>query len=145
MKQYPIGPAEKIIKEFEGLELKAYQDTGGVWTIGWGTIKGVKKGMTCTIEQAQKWLDDEVNFCAAAIAHYVHPQISDNAFAALVSFAYNVGVPAFAKSTLLAKLNAGKPMTEVAAQFARWNKDNGKVVPGLTRRRKLEAELFLKA
>ncbi len=142
--------AINIIKEFEGFRSHPYKDTGGVWTIGYGTIKFYdgtpvnKYSAPCTQEQALEWLLRDLNLeRIPAVVNAVIPSISNNEASALVSFVYNVGVKAFMDSTLLKKLNLGKPKEEVAAEFMRWNKDNGKVIAGLTRRRKMERELFL--
>ncbi|RZG47046.1 lysozyme [Acinetobacter wuhouensis] len=137
-----------IIREFEGLELKAYQDTGGVWTIGIGTIKykngtAVKKGDTCTIQQAEEWLKNDCVWVDACLDKYVKVAVSQNQFDALASLIYNIGENAFKKSTMLTLINQNN-LTAAANQFDRWIYDNGKKVQGLVNRRKKEKELFLK-
>lgn len=133
-----------LIMKFEGCRLEAYQDPVGIWTIGWGTVKGVKPGMKITQALADKLLREEVNEKANQVLKLVRVPLNNNQFGALVSFAYNVGTgqKGLAGSTLLKKLNSGD-MAGAAAEFARWNKAGGKVLAGLTRRRAAEAKLFL--
>ncbi|AYO54377.1 lysozyme [Acinetobacter wuhouensis] len=138
-----------IIREFEGLELKAYQDTGGVWTIGIGTIKypngnRVKEGDTCTQTQAEQWLKDDCVWVDACLDKYVKVPVSQNQFDALASFVYNIGENAFKKSTMLTLINQNN-LTAAANQFDRWVFDNGKRVQGLVNRRAKERKLFEKA
>ena len=137
-----------LIKSFEGCYLKAYKCPAGVWTIGWGTtepIDGVKphEGMVITQKQADELLIKNLNGYENAVNEYVTYSINQNQFDALVSFAYNCGNGALKTSTLLKKLNAGD-VHGAANEFLRWNKANGKVLSGLTRRREAERKLFLK-
>lgn len=134
----------KLITESEGLELKAYPDpgTGGEpWTIGYGHTKNVCKGMTCTKEEALKWLRQDVSWAEDAVNELVYVPLTQNQFDALVDFIFNVGRTNFANSTLLRKLNKAD-YVGAAAEFQRWNKAAGKVLPGLTKRRQKEAQLF---
>jgi lysozyme len=131
-----------LIKEFEGCRLEAYQDSVGVWTIGYGHTRGVTEGMTCTQEQADKWLDKDVCGAESAVMFWVEVALSSLQFDALVSFVYNLGPTKFRGSTLLQRLNERK-YVHAADEFLRWNKAGGKVVAGLTRRRQAERELFL--
>lgn len=137
-----------MICGFEGLELKAYDDGVGVWTIGYGTtiINGikVKKGDTCTIEQAKSYMAQDLKKFESAVDTSVKVTITQNQFDALVSLAYNIGTGAFKSSTLLKKLNA-KDYKGAAAQFDRWNRAGGKVMQGLINRRAKERKLFEKA
>ena len=139
----------KIIREFEGFRSQAYLDTGGVWTIGYGTIKypdgtKVKKGDTCTQGQAELWLKNDCQWVDACLDKYVKVSINQNQFDALASFIYNVGETAFVKSTMLKALNAAN-FAGTASQFDRWVYDNGKAIKGLINRRAKEKSLFLKA
>jgi len=140
-------PAIAIIKEFEGCKLKAYQDEGGVWTIGWGTtrISGrpVCASDACSQEEADQWMAAELTSVANVVRAHIKVPVTDNQFCALCSFAYNVGVGAFETSTMLKLLNFSAPAAEVAAEFPKWDHDNGKVVEGLLRRREAEQLLFL--
>lgn len=133
---------------YEGFENEAYPDSGGVWTIGFGTIKypngvRVKKGDKCTLEQAKAYMAYDLKSFENAV-NKVKVQLNQNQFDALVSLAYNIGVSAFLNSTLLKKLNVGD-YKGAAEQFPRWNKVKGKVVNGLTNRRLSEKKLFEKA
>lgn len=137
-----------IIREFEGFRANAYLDTGGVWTIGYGTIKypngtKVKKGDTCTQGQAEIWLKNDCQWVDACLDKYVKVNINQNQFDALASFIYNVGETAFVKSTMLTLINQNN-MASAANQFDRWIFDNSKRIQGLVNRRAKEKELFLK-
>lgn len=142
------NPGINLIKSFEGLRLKAYDDGVGVWTIGFGTIKypngvRVKKGDTCSDAQAEQYLRNDLVTFENAINKLVKVSLTQNQFDALVSFTYNLGETNLASSTLLKKLNA-KDCKGAAAEFPRWNKAGGKVLNGLVKRRNAEMELFLK-
>ncbi len=136
-----------LICSFEGLRLNAYDDGVGVWTIGYGTtiypngIK-VKRGDTCTTEQAKAYMAHDLKKFESAVNTAVAVPINQNQFDALVSLTYNIGIKAFKNSTLLKKLNVGD-VRGAATQFDVWNKDGGKVVQGLVNRRAKEKALFL--
>lgn len=136
-----------LICSFEGLRLKAYDDGVGVWTIGYGTtvINGVtvKKGDTCTADQAKSYMAQDLKKFESAVNTAVKVPLNQNQFDALVSLTYNIGIGAFKDSTLLKKLNA-KDYKGAAEQFPRWNRGGGRVLNGLIKRRKIEMELFLK-
>lgn len=143
-----LKKAYDIIKEFEGLYLKAYKDPVGIPTIGWGTIrypngKKVAMGDVITDEQAQEYLAHEVAGFASGIESSVKVSLNNNEFCALVSFCYNLGLGAFNGSTLLRLLNGNEPRAIVADQFDRWVKAGGKTLKGLVRRRAAEKKLFL--
>lgn len=131
-----------FIKEREGLRLTAYDDGGGVWTIGWGSTKGVKQGMKITRETAEKMLKDDLVVFEGGVDALVKVPLTQNQFNVLVSFSFNVGMAAFRKSTLLKVLNQGH-YDRVPNELSKWVKDNGKVVQGLVKRRALEAALFM--
>lgn len=139
-----------LIKEFEGCSLRAYQDGGGVWTIGWGhTGPEVCDGLVWTQEQADAALFADVQEAVEGVNRLVTVPLTQNEFDALVSFAFNAGTDIDADtkaeglgdSTLLRKLNESD-YDGACAEFKKWNKDNGKIVNGLTRRRAAEARLF---
>jgi len=142
--------AFNLIKKFEGLELTSYPDTGGIWTIGFGstinkdTGQAIKQGDKIDIATAERWLKQDIAEREKKIKGLIKVPVNANMKAALVSLAYNIGTGAFASSTLLRLLNSGADKKLVADQFLRWNKVQGKEVKGLTNRRKLERELFLK-
>ena len=135
-----------LIKKYEGFRPQAYQDSVGVWTIGYGTtrINGepVKAGMTITEDQAIQLVQQEVNRLWSQIESIVKVPINDNQMNALVDFAYNLGFNALKTSTLMKKLNAGD-FTGAANEFGRWVYAGGKVLPGLVKRREAERQLFL--
>lgn len=141
--------AEKLIAKFEGLKLTAYPDTGGVWTIGYGSTKDpftgkrVKEGDKISKETALEWLKKDIEQRKFAIRKLIKVPISENKLAAITSLAYNIGLGSLQRSTLLRLLNEKAPVQEIADQFLVWNKVQGKEVKGLTNRRKLERELFL--
>ena len=130
-----------LIKEFEGCELTAYRCSANVLTIAYGRIKGVKEGDTCTKEQAEEWLHEELIEYESYINDMVEVSLLQNQFDALVSWVYNLGPSNLKSSTLLKVLNAGE-YKSVPEQIKRWNKAGGKVLEGLTRRRQAEALLF---
>jgi lysozyme len=133
-----------LIKDFEGLRLKAYQDSVGVWTIGYGTTRGVTKGMSITAEQAERMLQNDIASFEPELDNLVKVPLSQNQWDALMSFVYNLGSANLASSTLLKLLNAGD-YARAADQFPRWNKAGGQVLPGLTKRRNAERVMFLGA
>jgi lysozyme len=140
-----------LITEFEGVVLEAYPDPAHGWrvpTIGIGhtTAAGppeVKQGMKITEKEAREMLVRDLAKYESAVNRLVKVPLTANQYGALTSFTFNLGEGNLAKSTLLKKLNAGD-YAGAAKEFPRWNKAGGKVMNGLTRRRKAEAELFLK-
>lgn len=137
-----------LIKEFEGLRLLAYQDSVGVWTIGYGTTAAAgvgitpKAGMRITQGEAEEYLRRGVEKFAPQVHMALHRDPTANQFGAMTSLAYNVGPGAFKGSTLLRKFNAGD-VAGAADEFLKWNKAGGRVLAGLTRRREAERALFL--
>lgn len=137
-----------LIKSFEGCRLKAYKDAAGIPTIGWGTIRypsgrRVQMGETITQEQADDYLEYEVNMKAGAVREYVRDVcLRQNQFDALVSFAYNVGTGALGKSTLLKKLKVNPNDPSIRTEFLKWVNAGGKKLKGLVRRREKEAALY---
>lgn len=134
-----------IIKQFEQFRPTAYLPTPrDVWTIGWGHTAGVEQGDTCTQNQAQEWLLEDTYSAAHNVAAMAAVPLAQNQFDALVSLVFNIGAHNFDGSTLLRKLNAGD-YAGAADQFTVWNKQAGRVLPGLVMRRAEERALFLKA
>lgn len=131
-----------LIKSFEKLALVAYPDQGGVWTIGWGHTLWVKPGTTCSEVQADIWLQDDLRGAVDGVSRTLTRAIPQNAFDALVAFAFNAGVGAEGHSTLARLVNAGD-MAGAAEQFGLWVHVNGQVSNGLVRRRAAERDLFL--
>lgn len=132
-----------LIAAHESLRLKAYLCPAGVPTIGYGHTKGVRMGDTITPDQADKFLREDSADAEKAV-NAQDLKINQNQYDALVSFTFNVGVGNFGKSTLLKKVKANPDDPAIRNEFARWNKGGGKVLPGLTRRRKEEADLYFK-
>ena len=131
----------EILKYFEGCKLTAYQDSVGVWTIGYGHTKGVYNGMTITQEEAEQMLLSELEEYEGYIENMVTVPLTQNQFDALVVWVYNLGPTNFKNSTLLKELNAGN-YNAAGQEITRWNKAGGKVLAGLVKRREAEAELF---
>lgn len=131
----------KFITDWEGCELTAYKDSGGVWTIGVGHTKGVRAGQKITKSQADAFLKRDLLDVEDAINELVTVKLHQDAFDAIASLVFNIGKTAFKKSTLLKKLNRGD-FAGAKNEFLRWNHDNGRVVKGLTKRRQAEANLF---
>ncbi|ECH8732856.1 lysozyme [Salmonella enterica subsp. enterica] len=140
----------RLIKQFEGCSLTAYPDpgTGGdPWSIGYGWThpvdgKPVKRGMTIDQVTADRLLKTGLVGYENDVLKFVRVKLTQGQFDALVSFVYNVGSRALSTSTLLKKLNAGD-IKGAADEFLRWNKAGGKVMLGLTNRRKAERDVFL--
>jgi lysozyme len=130
-----------LVREYEGLRPEAYRDTSGIWTIGYGHTRGVKPGDRISIEQAKQMLEVDLMEAERAVMALVKVQLTDNQFSALVSFVFNEGEGAFARSTLLRKLNEGG-YGLVPACLKSWIFDNGRVLPGLVKRRAAEAALW---
>lgn len=136
-----------LLKEFEGCKLTAYQDSVGVWTIGYGWTqpvdgKPIRAGMTIKQETAERLLKTGLVSYESDVSRLVKVGVTQGQFDALVSFTYNLGSRSLSTSTLLRKLNAGD-YAGAADEFLRWNKAGGKVLNGLTRRREAERDLFL--
>jgi len=136
-----------LIQHFEGCRLQAYQDVAGIWTIGYGHTGGVTQGMTITQDQANRYLQSDLQSAENAVdAATSQASTTDNQFAAMVSLCYNIGAGAFKSSTVLRQHLAGN--TAAAAQaFLLWDKAtiDGKleVVEGLLNRRQAESQLYL--
>ena len=156
-----------LIKSFEGIldgdpstvNLDPYVDPVGIYTIGWGhaivwgnnflrsstpNAKNIAKQLYpngLTMAQAESLLRNDTHAASIPVEGLVKVPVTDNQFAALVSFAFNVGVNALRNSTLLRKLNA-RDYDGAAMEFSKWNKAGGRVLKGLTRRREAEATLF---
>ena len=135
-----------LIKQFEGCKLTAYKCPAGVWTIGYGhtTMAGeptVVEGMKITAVEATNILKRDLKKFEAGVDAVVKVPLEQHQFDALVSFAFNVGLGALGKSTLLRKLNAGD-YAAVPAELMKWTKAGGKELPGLVRRRRAEAGMW---
>jgi lysozyme len=137
-----------LIKNYEGLRLKAYKDVVGVWTIGYGhtSMAGdpqVTAGLTITKEQAEAMLRRDLQKYEKAVDDAITADLTANQFAACVSLCYNIGAAGFAKSSVVRFINQGR-FADAADAFALWNRAGGKILPGLVKRRAAEAALFVK-
>lgn len=141
----------ELIKRHEGFRAKAYMCPAGVWTIGYGHTRGVKSGDVIDKAQGERFLIQDVQIAEREVnSHGL--AFNQNQFDALVSFVFNIGVgrdkdhprgPAgFKGSTLLRKLKVNTNDPTISYEFSRWKHGGGKVLPGLVKRRKEEAELY---
>ena len=130
-----------LIKKFEGCELKAYQDSVGVWTIGYGHTKGVEEDQEITQDEAEDMLASELDEYEGYIRDMVECDLEQCQFDALVAWVYNLGPTNLRSSTMLKRLNAND-LDDVPNQIKRWDKAGGKVLAGLVRRREAESLLF---
>jgi lysozyme len=140
MKTSYIG--RKLIKSFEGYRSEAYICPAGKLTIGYGHTSGVKEGDTCTEEQADIYLQEDLQWAEKAV-NAQNLRLSQFQFDALVSFVYNVGSGNFQESTLLKRIKANpKDYAAIEEEWKRWKYSKGKVLKGLVRRRAAEYELY---
>jgi lysozyme len=130
-----------LTKSFEGCKLSAYQDSKGVWTIGFGHTSGVQPGDTCTQEQADVWLMQDIQWAVTVVNSHVTAPLTQGQFDALCDFVYNCGSGNFEHSTLLGLLNS-EDYQGAANEFCKWDHAGGVVVPGLLRRRQAEEVEF---
>ena len=141
-----------FIKSREGLRLNAYQDSAGIWTIGYGTIHyedntPVKKGDSITQARADQLIESDISARSIKVnAALVPAVLNQNQYNAIVSFAYNAGIGALLSSTLLKQIKANPGNPAIRDSFMVWNKvhQNGKLVAvkGLTIRRAAEADMY---
>ena len=136
-----------IIKKFEGCKLSAYKDIVGVWTIGWGNTyyengSKVQPDDKITQARAEALLLITVTKFWNEVKKVVKSNVNDNQFAALVSFAYNLGIGALNKSTLLKLVNANPNDKQIANEFMKWVNAGGKPSNGLINRRSAELHLY---
>lgn len=156
-----MKPSDALIdflKGWEELRLAAYDDGGGVWTIGYGHTAGVKPGDTCTEAQADRWLVDDASEAAFIVDENVVPALTQNEADGLAAFVMNVGRGRPAKdgdpgrdgfvvlrsgrpSTMLRRLNEGN-FYAAAEEFPKWNRQGNRVLAGLTKRRNAERAIF---
>ena len=139
-----------LIKKFEGFRSEAYQDSVGVWTVGYGSTmwpdgKNVQPGQRMTIQEAEAVMTWELTRKGKEILSGLPTTIiNQNQYDALISFAYNLGVGALLKSTLFKKLKVNPNDPSIRTEFMRWVNAGGKRLTGLVRRREAEANLYFK-
>ena len=131
----------ELIKKFEVCETSAYQDSVGVWTIGFGHTKGVEEGQTCSIEDAESMLADEMDEYEGYINNMVKVDLQQHEFDALVAWVYNLGPTNLGESTMLKVLNGGQ-FDRVPDEMNRWTRAGGEILEGLVRRRQAESLMF---
>lgn len=139
-----------LIKKFEGFRSESYQDSVGVWTVGYGSTmwpdgKKVQPGQRMTIQEAEAVMTWELTRKGKEILSGLPTTIiNQNQYDALISFAYNMGVGALLKSTLFRKVKVNPNDETIRAEFGRWINAGGKPLKGLITRRKAEANLYFK-
>jgi lysozyme len=126
------------IKRSESCALQAYQDSAGVWTIGYGHTAGVKRGDRCTQYQAEQWLREDLARFEQA-ANRVKRIVTQGQYDAVLDFIYNCGPGNFDKSTLRKYIESGRKTYEIQKEFLRWTHSGGKELGGLVTRRIWEA------
>ena len=129
------------IKKSEACKLTAYQDSAGVWTIGYGHTQGVKRGDRCTQYQAEQYLKEDLTRFEA-ITNKVRNLTTQGRYDAVLDFIYNCGPGNFDKSTLKKYIEGGRKTWEIQEQFLRWVNSGGKKLGGLVTRRIWEANRF---
>lgn len=135
-----------VAHHYESCRLEAYPDPGSKdgnpWTIGWGhTGPEVVKGLVWTQQKADDTFRVDVGSVERDVLEQLKVKVTQGQFDALVLFVYNVGANAFFKSTMRYMINNGD-FEGAVKEFARWNKNDGRAMKGLTRRRASEAALF---
>ena len=130
-----------LIKKFEGLELDSYQCSANVWTLGYGHTQGVAEGDSCSEEEAEIILVNDLKEFETYVNALVDVDLDQNQFDALVAWTFKLGPTNLRTSTLLKKLNAGD-YNDVPSEIKRGNRAGGQVWDGLIRRREAEALLF---
>lgn len=143
----PSPACYALVKRFESCRLTAFQDQRGVWTIGWGRTLGVKQGGTCTQQQADAWLVEDLSAKAAVVDHELEAvPTTQNEFDAMVSLAYNIGAAGFGASSVLRDHRDGF-RARAADAFLMWDKieEDGVLVvsDGLHNRREAERAMYL--
>jgi lysozyme len=138
--------AIKLIKKWEGCELKSYQCSAGRWTIGYGNTKwmdgsDVKQGEKITLENAEKLLKHHLDKMVISL-NRLSIDVSQNQFDAIVSLVYNIGLYAFRNSTLLKMIKVNPNGVGITKEWQRWCTSKGKVILGLQRRRKDEVAFY---
>ena len=129
-----------LIKRFEGLRLEAYKCPAGVWTIGYGTTRGVYDGMRITQAIAEKLLMEDITLIEDRL-NGLKIALNDNQFSALVCLVYNIGFGALLNSKMLAMIRKNASNPAIKSEWD-WNKVDGVILPGLVRRREAECHLF---
>ena len=133
--------AYELIKQFEGLRLKAYLCPAGIWTIGYGHTSSVSPNSTISIQVADENLYSDVSNIEKQLDE-LNLNLRQCQWDAIVSFVFNVGIRNFRSSTLLAKIRTNPDDNSIMDEFLRWVYANGKVMKGLQKRRLAEMKLY---
>ena len=152
MRQIP-KEALDLIRRFEGLRLKAYNDPSGILTIGYGHTRTAREGMTISRNEAERLLMEDAAYAASIVEKSVNVPLTDGQFAALIDFVFNVGAGAKGIKSGFVMLKDGSPSTllkelnscnydAVPEQLLKWTRAGGAVLQGLVKRRKAEIELW---
>jgi lysozyme len=136
-----------LIRRSEGFRASAYRDAAGVWTIGFGHTSEagpprVRSGTRITRKEAMAILARDVETFANGVRGLLKRELAPAQFTALVSFAYNVGLTNFRRSSVLTAVNAGD-FDAVPRRLQLWVKCRGRILPGLVNRRAAEAAMFV--
>ena len=129
-----------LVGQWEGLRTKAYQDVVGVWTVCYGETKGIERGDSYTKAECDQMLERELHAYAAGLGKCLKAELPEGAATAFLSWSYNVGTGAACGSTLVRRANAGD-LFGACDELLRWNRAGGRVVAGLSNRRKAEHRL----
>ena len=130
-----------LIRHFEGCRLDAYLCPAGVWTIGYGHTRDVKRGDVIDQEQAEAFLIEDLEEFEGYVTALCERSLTQYQFDALVSWTFNLGPTNLKESTLLNRINYG-PISDVPFQIQRWTRAGGQVLQGLVKRRAAEAALW---
>lgn len=128
-----------LTEQFEGCKLKAYPDSTGIPTIGYGHTSGVHLGMTCTQQEAEQWLTEDIAWAETEVNKLVQVPLDQGQFDALVDFTFNLGAGTLQRSTALKELNAGH-YDAVPGLMEQYDRAGGKVLTALEQRRADEAK-----
>ncbi len=137
-----------LLCDLEGFRSKPYQDSGGVWTIGYGTtyypngtsVRSSDAPLSKT--RAKEIMSQNLLRFISSVESLITSKLNDSQFSALVIFAYNIGITNFKKSTLLRLINKNSTPLDIKKSWSQWNHVGGRIVLGLTNRRKKEIELY---
>ena len=139
--EWGIDCAKPLVRDMEGIYLKAYKCPAGTWTIGYGHTAGVKAGQEIDEVAAELLLDADLKYVQTLMAPLIKVPVTEPQAIALLDFVFNEGIGHFRRSTLLKLLNQGLYLN-AAYEFRKWKYGGGKVLPGLVRRREAEEALF---
>ena len=143
MHRFTTPKGIELIKQFEGFSSEPYLCSGGYLTIGYGhKLLPSDRYKKVTEEKSGLILRKDLSRTERAVLKYINNPLTDDQFAALVSFTFNLGAAALQRSILRQKINYGL-YQEASKEFMKWVYAGGRKLPGLTRRRKIEKQLFL--